>query len=423
MINDDMELVREYARHNSEAAFETLVARHVSLVHSSALRHVRDPLLAEEVTQTVFIILARKAATLGPGTVLPGWLYRTTRYVASAALKIQHRRERREQEAFMQAMLPNENADPAWEQLSPLLDDAMAQLRDQDRNAIVLRFFQNKSLREAGTALGLDEFAAQKRVARAVEKLRRFFVRRGVIVPAAALTAAISAHSVHAAPSVMTRSITAVAFSKGAAASGSTLTLIQGALKIMAWTKVKTAVVVAVTAVVLSAGTATVVVVERGGSSESYTQQGWQLLQAGKRTEAAAMFNRAVKRDTKTPEAWNGLGWAAFNSGHPQEAEKNFKKVLLLNPTHPAALNGLGQMYLQENRFDEAEADFLKSDASAAWFGLTRIYLLQGKFDEAEKWAQKIVDSGQADQTARDMLQVAKDKKLPTRLRTMLTPK
>src|SRR5208337_5024975 len=104
MMNDDMELVREYAARQSEQAFETLVARNVGLVHSAALRQLRDPHRAEEITQTVFIILARKAGSLNPETILPGWLYRTTRYVAAAALKIQRRRERREQEAHMEAV-------------------------------------------------------------------------------------------------------------------------------------------------------------------------------------------------------------------------------------------------------------------------------------------------------------------------------
>jgi len=92
-MNDDMALVQEYAAQNSEEAFATLVSRHVNLVHSAALRQVRDPHLAEEITQTVFIILARKAGSLGSKTILPGWLYRTANYVSAAALKMQHRRE------------------------------------------------------------------------------------------------------------------------------------------------------------------------------------------------------------------------------------------------------------------------------------------------------------------------------------------
>src|SRR5215510_1101597 len=103
MMSDDLELLQEYARQGSERAFETLVRRHAGLVHSAALRQVRDPDLAEEITQTVFILLARKADSLGPNTIVPGWLYRTTRYVAAAALRVQRRRERREQEAHMLA--------------------------------------------------------------------------------------------------------------------------------------------------------------------------------------------------------------------------------------------------------------------------------------------------------------------------------
>ncbi len=263
-MSDDMELVREYAASQSETAFETLVSRHINLVYSAALRQVRDPHLAEEIAQAVFVILARKADSLGSKTILSGWLYRTARFAAADALKTQRRRQRREQEACMQSTLEDQPLDAAWQELSPLLDEAMAQLRDKDRDALVLRFFENKSLREVGDALGLQERAAQKRVARGLEKLHAFFARRGIASTTAIIAGAVSANSIQAAPVALIKSITAVAVTKGATVSGSTLTLIKGALKIMAWTKAKTAIVVGAS-VLLAAGTATVTVKEIRG--------------------------------------------------------------------------------------------------------------------------------------------------------------
>ena len=229
-MSDDVELLREYAAHQSEAAFETLVTRHVGLVHSAALRQVRHAQLAEEITQTVFIILARKAGSLGPRTILPGWLYRTTRYAAGAALKMQSRRERREQEAHMQAIVEQPGSDPVWEQLSPLLDEALAQLREKDRAAILVRYFQNKDLREVGAALGVDEYAAQKRVGRALEKLRTFFSRHGVDSNAAVIAGSISVHSIQAVPATLSKSVVASAMAKGIVGGGSSLILAKATL-------------------------------------------------------------------------------------------------------------------------------------------------------------------------------------------------
>ncbi|HEX7570243.1 MAG TPA: sigma-70 family RNA polymerase sigma factor, partial [Verrucomicrobiae bacterium] len=146
MMSDDMTLVREFAARQSEPAFAALVERHLSLVHSAAVRQTGDTHLAEEITQAVFIILARKAAALGPKTVLSAWLYRTTRYAAADALKTRRRRHAREQEAFMQSILNQPDTD-AWAQLAPLLDDALNELGETDRTALVLRFFENKSAR------------------------------------------------------------------------------------------------------------------------------------------------------------------------------------------------------------------------------------------------------------------------------------
>src|SRR6185312_12151330 len=120
MMSDDMELVRDYATRQSEKAFETLVSRHIHLVYSVALRQTRDAHLAEEVTQAVFIILARKAKSLGDKTILTGWLYRTAQYASADALKMQRRRQHREQEAYMQTTL-NEPESIAWQQIAPML--------------------------------------------------------------------------------------------------------------------------------------------------------------------------------------------------------------------------------------------------------------------------------------------------------------
>ena len=164
----------------------------------------------------------------------------------------------------------------AWRQISPLLDDAMGRLGEKDRNAIVLRFFENKNLREVGLALGASEDAAIMRVNRALEKLRKFFTKRGVTHSAAIIAGAVSANSVHAAPVTLAKTISAVALAKGAAASTSTLTLIKGALKIMAWTKAKTA-IVAAAAAILAAGTATPIVVhivhQRAAAASLFTSK------------------------------------------------------------------------------------------------------------------------------------------------------
>jgi RNA polymerase sigma factor (sigma-70 family) len=253
---DDIELLRQFARENSEAAFAALVERHVNLVYSTALRSTGNSHSAEEITQAVFIILARKAKSFSRKTILTGWLHQTTRLTAANFLRTEIRRQNREQEAFMQSALSETET---WTQIAPLLDDAISKLGRRDRDAILLRYFENKSAREMAAALRVAEPAAQKRVTRAVEKLRAFFAKRGVTLTAAAIAGAVSANSVQAAPVGLAATVTAAA--KGAAVSASTLTLIKGALKIMAWTKAKTAIVTGV--VVLLAGSGGILIAKK----------------------------------------------------------------------------------------------------------------------------------------------------------------
>jgi uncharacterized protein (TIGR03435 family) len=259
MHADDMDLVREFAASGSNATFAKLVERHLNLVYSAALRRLGNSHEAEEVAQVVFIILAKKAGSLREETILSGWLYQTAQLTAANAQRANIRRQHREQEAFMQ--LASEQESNAWPQLSPLLEDAMARLRQKERDAIVLRFFENRTMAEVASALGLGESAAQKRVNRATGKLRKFFASRGIQVSTHGMLNSIGTHAVQVAPAGLASTITTAAVMKGTAAGGSTFTLLKGALKLMAWTKAKTVIVTGVV-VLVAAGTTTVAVKE-----------------------------------------------------------------------------------------------------------------------------------------------------------------
>jgi len=263
---DDMTLLREYAAHNSEAAFETLVSRRVNFVYSAALRQARDPNLAEEITQAVFIILAQKAGKISDKTFLTGWLFKTTRFAALAQIRAAARRQCHEQEVQMQTELQSaipSAADETWEQMSPLLDEALAALGEIDRQAVLLRFFENRSMAEVGNQLGIGEDTARKRISRALEKLHRFFRRHGVSSTTAIIAGVISANSVHAAPVGIAAKITVTAL-KGSAVAGTTLALVKGTLKMMTWAKMKLALGTA-TAILLAGGAVTVALSDIGG--------------------------------------------------------------------------------------------------------------------------------------------------------------
>jgi RNA polymerase sigma factor (sigma-70 family) len=145
-MSEDMQLLRDYVTQNSEDAFASLVARHINLVYSAALRHVNNADQARDISQTVFLILARKASTLAGGVVLSGWLYQTARLTAANFVRNEMRRRQREEEAQMESTSNTPDDDP-WPQIRPLLDEAMEQLGEKDRNAIVLRFFEGKAMK------------------------------------------------------------------------------------------------------------------------------------------------------------------------------------------------------------------------------------------------------------------------------------
>ncbi len=292
---DDVALLREFVEAGSEPAFRQLVDRHVNLVYSTARRRLGDPHLAQDVAQQVFIRLVRKAARLPRGVVVAGWLYRTTCHVAAETV----RRETRHQRHLAEAAdaMNTENATGVWHEIEPLLDAAMTHLDHADRDAIVLRYFENKSLREVGAALGVSDDAAQKRLSRALEKLRRRLATRERPLTVSSLVAALAAGAVQSAPSGLAAVLSGAALSQAVVAPSIALT-------IMSWTTLKS--VVTATAV-LAAGTTIGLQTVR---LQTATRERAQLLTRAEAAEqeaqaarsAAARAAQAAESDPRTVE-------------------------------------------------------------------------------------------------------------------------
>jgi len=254
---DDGALLRDYAQAGSEDAFAELVRRHLDLVYSTALRAVNgDEPLAKDVSQSVFIDLARKAPSLSKRSVLSGWLYTSTCFAAAKAVRSERRRQAREQEAHaMQEQITNTSEPTDSDKIRPALDSAMLELRDSDREALLFRYFERRSLAEVGGKLGLSENAARMRVERALERLRQRLKRRGVTSSAAALALALAHQPAVAAPVGLAGSITAAALASAATIGTN------AAITTMNWLNAKS--IAAIAAATLVAGTGTYLVQEQ----------------------------------------------------------------------------------------------------------------------------------------------------------------
>ena len=259
----DLDFLREFVEANSDTAFTELVRRHIDLVYSAALRQLRgDSHLARDATQAVFCELARSARKLIGHRTLIGWLYTTTRFVASRMERSEIRRATREQ-AFAMKQIEESGTGTGWNDVEHLLDDAMQDLPAEDREAVLLRYFRNESFGAIGAALGASENAARMRVDRALEKLRTALGRRGVTCPSAALSGLLLAKAVSSAPVGLAATIAAPALASSAVALPGAIKL----LEIMATTKIKAAV-----AVIALAGTTTGWIVTQRNSSHLETE-------------------------------------------------------------------------------------------------------------------------------------------------------
>jgi RNA polymerase sigma factor (sigma-70 family) len=263
---NELPLLAEYADGGSHEAFGALVDQYIDLVYSSARRQVRDAHLAEDVTQVVFIVLAQKAKSIPRDRPLSAWLLKTTSYTAANARRLRSRRQDYERKAAEMAadIERSKEDDASWQELSPMLDEGLSKLKAADRDALLLKFFEKKSLREVGIALGVSEEAAAKRVTRAVDKLREHFNRRGIAVSSAALDFGLGSDAVHSSPAGLSHTIAHGALNTAAATSTGT-TLAKHLVMLM--TVKKAAVVAGVCALMLAGAGGVVVATKYIGST------------------------------------------------------------------------------------------------------------------------------------------------------------
>jgi RNA polymerase sigma-70 factor (ECF subfamily) len=244
IATDDSSLLTRYAARRDSSAFTDLVRRHLALVHSSASRRVGDPHLAEDITQAVFLILSHKAPSIPRDQPLSAWLLTTTRYAASNAIKLRDRRRRQEESAaiYNSAVCSHDPSQALlWNELASHLDDAVLHLPSIDRRVILIRYFEERPIRDIASLLNTTEAAIKQRLSRALDKLRARLDRftPGILPTSDSLSALLLTHTIRAAPSALIR--TALTQTLTTTSTTHTLTIAKGAMKMMTWTKAKIA--------------------------------------------------------------------------------------------------------------------------------------------------------------------------------------
>jgi RNA polymerase sigma factor (sigma-70 family) len=434
---DDHELLREYVRDRSQDAFRELVDRHLAMVYGAARRMVRDSHLAEDVAQGVFRTLAEKAGTLRRQQVIAGWLYQTTRHLAMHAVRTEQRRREREQVAVaMQALEGEAETNRILDELEPALD----QLEAGDRDLLVLRYFEDRSLRDVGREVGISEDAARMRVNRALERLRAVFEKQGVTTSSGLLSAVLLSTAATTVPAGLAATITTTALtglSAGIAAGMGT------AATAATWWTAKTiaavAGAVAITAAGLllyvqrteqlpppspqapasapeivvgesapdsqgadDAGTAMPSAEEAGGravvegpreepptaEAQRLVEQAYALRDQQRYEDAELLVNEALRLSPSFPDAHLVLGLVHEGLGRLEESARAHTRAIELRPGYVQAWYERSRIRLAMKRHEEAIADctrVIDIDPSfwQAWLGRGRARYEQGRYEEA----------------------------------------
>jgi len=370
---NDTRLLREFAENGSETAFTSLVNRHLDLVYSAALRRLGDAHAAQDLTQAVFCLLAQKAGRLGPEAVLVAWLHRAVCLAAAKHWRTEYRRRRHELEV---ARRPPESSaqDPDWMELAPLLDDALNQLADPDRLALLLRFFQGKPFNEVGQALGLTEDAAGMRVNRALDRLRQVFPRDPVVglVTTSTLGVWLTEHGVEAAPLALAG--TSRLATHRARQSANTTKFLGGLLAWLSREKLKTAGVASTAILLVGVGNRLLTSTSPNPTSDPAT--------------VAAAPRIATAHAAPDPVDSTRIARPLFLN----------PATFALNPTSLTAreLYERGEGHEQEKRHDEALADFSKAielldQGIGRWEWFTDVYFTRATlYADQKQYAQAI---------------------------------
>lgn len=340
-MTDSRQLLAEYVANGSETAFRELVGRYINLVYSTALRLVGgDPQLAEDVTQTVFISLAKKGRTLSSGVMLGGWLHRCVYHVATKAARSERRRQNREREAAAMNTLQDDSA-ANLQEVAPVLDEAITQLGNEDRAAILLRFFEQRDFRSVAEALGSTEDAARMRVNRALEKLHVLLTHRGVALSITALGTVLTAEAVKAAPAGLAVTISSAALGATAASASTTFTL----LKSVTMTKLQAAIVGAM----IVAGVATPLVIRHQARLRAENQSlRQQMAQLETDNERLAQQVAQLKDTPASPAPVSPAG--VSSAVKAPGARSPFQQLNEFLDTHQGLSREEVEAYLQQNK-------------------------------------------------------------------------